>query len=130
MAHESFVVFDGHGESFFGADDDDPLFAAGDAGVEQVAVEEFEMGCVDWHDNARTFAALVFVDGNGIGEDELVELVESVGDGVVIEGDGELLVDGVDRDDAADIAVEDAFVVVVANLHDFVAKMEVAAHAS
>ena len=72
MAHESFVVFDGHGKGLFGADDDDPLFATGDAGVEQVAVEELEMRCVNRHDDARAFTALVFVDGNGIGEDELI----------------------------------------------------------
>ena len=66
MTAEGVIVVDGHAEGFFCADDNDPFFAAGDSGVEQVAVQELEMGGMNRHDNARTFAALVFVNGYGV----------------------------------------------------------------
>ena len=52
MAAEGVIVVDGH--------------AAGDSGVEQVTVQELEMGGMNRHDNARTFAALILMDRYGI----------------------------------------------------------------
>ena len=63
-------------EGFGVADDDDEAFGAGDGGVEDVALEHEVVLGGDGQDERGVFAALGFVDGDGVGEAEVVEVVE------------------------------------------------------
>ena len=56
----------------------DKFFAAGDGGIEEIAVEHFVVCGMDGDDHAGGFAALVFVDRDGVGQDELVELAKVI----------------------------------------------------
>ena len=56
MAH--FGVGDGHADGFVGTDDANELFAAGDGGVKQVALEHFEVLGGHENDDGRIFATL------------------------------------------------------------------------
>ena len=114
VAAFDFVIFYGDEEGLFGSDEDIEFFSAGDSGVEQIALEELVVGGVDGHDDAGAFAALVFVYGYGVSEDEFVEIGEVVEDFASVDVDFEFLVDGVDFCDIADVAVEDLSFVVVA----------------
>jgi len=124
VAAAHLVVGYGHVDGGATADEDAQLFGAGDGGVEEVALKhDVVFGGEDDY-GAGVFSALGFVDGDGVGEDELVgEFFEGVGEWAeAVEFDDGLGVlvggVGVDAEDAADVAVEDVFVVVVAGLHD------------
>ena len=56
LAH--FGVGDGHADCFVGADDAHELFSAGDGGVEQIALEHFEVLGGHEDDDGRILAAL------------------------------------------------------------------------
>jgi hypothetical protein len=115
---------DGLGERAAGSDEDDELFGAGDAGVEQVALQHHPGRGGERDDHGGVFASLGAVDGDRVGVGEFVEFGEVVVDVLVFVGEhGEgLLLQG-EAGDGADGAVEDsrfAFVVVVAQLDDLV----------
>ena len=119
---------DGLGERAAGSDEDDELLGAGDAGVEQVALQHHPGGGGERDDHGGVFAALGAVDGDRVGVGEFVEFGEVVVDVLVFVGEhGEgLLLEG-QAGDGSDGAVEDArlaFVVVVAQLDDLVAGAE------
>ena len=78
------------------------------------------------HDHGIVFAALRFVDGDGVGQGDVIELVPLVDDRTSIILDDQPEVDPVDMDDVADVAVEDVLLVVVADLHDLVPDPEFA----
>ncbi len=82
------VVAHRKADGLFGADEYHKPLAAGDAGVEQVAVEHLEMAHVDRDDHAGALAALIFVDRDGVGEDEIIDLRELVLDALIIKTDG------------------------------------------
>src|SRR5262245_40079603 len=69
----------------------------------------------------RVFAALAFVNRQGVGQGQLIQLVKVVDDLAVVEADRQFLVLQVDAGDAADVAVEDVLVVVVDRLQYLVA---------
>ena len=56
---------DGQADGFLRADEHDELAAAGDGGVEKVALEQDEVRGVQHHHHARIFAALALVDRGG-----------------------------------------------------------------
>ena len=68
MSLGDLLVVDGDGERFLRSDEDDEPFAASDARIKQVAVQHLVMRGMDGHDEAGAFAALVFVDGDGVGK--------------------------------------------------------------
>ena len=72
------------------------------------------------HDNARAFAALVFVDGDGVGMLYSVEVGEVVDDVSAVVAYRQLLLGGVDIFYTPHIAVVDVFVVVVLHLHHLI----------
>jgi hypothetical protein len=74
--------------------------------------------------HGRELGSLAFVDRDGIGEHDLVEFVEIVGDLSPVKGDDDLALALVKFDDPPDVAVEHVFVVVVSGLDDFVAQPE------
>jgi len=119
---------DGLGERAAGTDEHDELPRAGDAGVEQVALQHHPRRRGERDDHRGVLAALGAVNGDRIGVGELVELGEVVIDRLVFVGEhGErLLLQGQPGDDP-DRAVEDpgrALVVVVAQLGDLVPDAE------
>ena len=65
---------DGGGEGFVGADEDDEFFGAGEAGVEEVALEHHEMRFQQRHDHDGIFAPLRFVNADRIRQGEIAEL--------------------------------------------------------
>ena len=69
---------DGHAEGFGVADEDDEAAAAGDSGVEEIALEHDKMLGADGDDDGGKFAALAFVDGDGVGWAEFVDVAAFV----------------------------------------------------
>ena len=82
------VVPDRDRHRLFGPDNDDELLPPRDAGIEEVALEEDVVLGQDRDDHGRVLGALRFVDGNGVGVDQLVELGEVVGDLPAVEAEG------------------------------------------
>ena len=68
------LLMDGDSNRFWTADKNNEFFPSCDGGVEEVPIQEFKMLRVDWNDDARSFAALVFVDGDSPCEGELVKI--------------------------------------------------------
>ena len=66
------------GECAAGSSQDEELFGAGDAGVEQVALQHRPGGGGERDDHCGVFAALGAVDGDGVGVGEFVEFAEVV----------------------------------------------------
>ena len=61
------------------------------------------------------------MNGRGISRHQRVEFAEAVGDGAAVKTGGQFAGVGIDVVDVADVAVVDLLVVVVLDLHDFVA---------
>ncbi len=72
-------------------------------------------------DNAGAFASLVFVDGDGVGEDKFIEVGYVVWYIASVEVYDHILSDSIDLGDTSDIAVEDIFIVIVFDLHHLIA---------
>ena len=104
---------------------DAEAFGAGDRGVEQVTLQQHAMLNDERYDDDGIFAALALVDGNGVGQHQFVQLMELVANEeracLLYEFDFERCAVFVNAANPANVAVEDAFVVVVARLHDFIA---------
>lgn len=60
-------IFNGDGEGFGLADEDDEFAAAGDAGVEKVSLEHDVLLRGEGNDDVGKFGALGFVNGYGVG---------------------------------------------------------------
>ena len=71
--------------------------------------------------HGRVFRALALVDGRRIGRVPVIELAKSIGDVAAVETDDELAVFHVDARHDAEIAVVDVLVIVVLDLHHFLA---------
>jgi hypothetical protein len=67
------------------------------------------------------------VDGDGIGERDLVKLPEVIDDLTLVEPHGDLALDRVDLDNLADVPVEHVFVVVVLRLDYLIPQSELPA---
>ena len=78
---------DGLGECAAGSGQDEELFGAGDAGVEQVALQHHPGGGGERDDHRGVFTALGAVDGDGVGVGEFVEFGEVVVDLLVFVGE-------------------------------------------
>ena len=62
------VVAHGHAVGGGFADEEDLFFAAGDGGVEQVALEHHEVALEQGNDDGGVFRTLAFMNANGVGE--------------------------------------------------------------
>ena len=114
-------VADGHGVGGRFANDEDLFLTAGNRGVEEIALEHHEVSFEDRHDDDGVLAALTFVDTDAIGEGDVAEFSAGKRMLIAIEISHEGAGFGINVGDDADIAVEKVFVVVVAELDDFVA---------
>ncbi len=76
------------------------------------------------HDDGLVLASLGLVDGDGVGQGDVHELVPLVAHRPAVEVDEQRPPGLVGLEDGADVAVEDVLVVVVADLHDLVARPE------
>ena len=114
------AVADGQVDSLFLSHQDQDLFRPGHAGVEEIALEHDVVGHHEGHDDDGVFAPLALVDGAGVGQDELVQLGDVIGDIPAVEVDLELPLLHIHMADHADVPVEDLLVVVIADLHDLV----------
>src|SRR5438105_15393631 len=95
------------GESASRAHQDRELLRAGDAGVEEVALEHHPGAHGEGYDDGGVFAALGAVDRDRVGVGELVQFIEPVVDLLVFVGeDGERMVLGGSADHDADGAIE------------------------
>ena len=115
------VVADGDGEGLPGADQHDELPRAGDGGVEEVALKHDVVLGQHGDDDGGIFAALAFVDADAVGRQQFIEVGEIIDHGAVVHRDRQRLLDGVNRLDAAEVAVENVLVVVIPDLHHLVA---------
>ena len=104
-----------------GQQDDQPP-GAGDGGVEQVAAQHATVLAQQRQHHGRVFRALRLVDGDRVGDGQLVQLVGGIGQPAPVDGDLERLARGSMRGDPADIAVVDLALVVVLELHHLVAE--------
>src|SRR6266496_1051819 len=112
------------GDGFLLANQNDKPLTAGNAGIEQVALQH---GVVLRHDrdhNGWIFRALALMDGRGVGRHQGVEFAKAIGDRASVEPGDELAVIRLNVLHVADVAVVDLLVVVVLDLHDFVAGRE------
>jgi len=94
---------------------------SGDGGVEEVALEHHEVRFKQRDDDDGVLAALGFMDADAVGEGEVAEVAAGEGVGLAVEIGSERAFASVDCGDGADVAVEEGFVVVVAQLDDFIA---------
>ena len=69
-----FRVSDGEGDGLLRSDADDQLPAAGDGGVEEVALEHDVVLGVDRDDDGGILASLALVNGDGVAQNQLVEI--------------------------------------------------------
>ena len=74
----------------------------------------------DRDNHGRVFGALGFVDGDGIGQDNLIQVGVIIRYFFAIKVDGHLLGLKVNPDDPAEITVKDFLFIIVLNLHDLV----------
>lgn len=116
-----FVIADCHGVGFEVANEVNFFSCAGDAGVDEVALEHHEVLLEEGYNDGGVFAALAFVDADGVGELDFAELAFGVFDLLAVKIDGESGFIGGDALHDSGIAVEDVFVVVIPVLDDFVA---------
>src|SRR5450759_2838423 len=104
---------------------DAEAFGACNRGVEQVALQQHTMLGDERNDDNGILAALALVDGDGVGQPQIVQFMELLADaartGLPYEFDIARGAVFVDAANPANVAVEDALVVVVARLHDFIA---------
>src|SRR4030043_1308294 len=120
VAPDRLVVLDGDVERLVGADDHAELLRPGQGGVEEVPLEEDIVLGEKRHDHGLVLAALGFVDGDGEGGGDVVQLILLEPDLPAVEIDQQPEVRLVDMYDEPDIAVEDLLLVVVPDLHDLV----------
>ena len=104
-----------HGDSdrLLLADQHHQSLAACHAGVEQIALQHRVVLGHDGNDHGRIFGALRFVNGRRVGQHDLIEFPERVGDQPAVEVDRDLGLLGIDGGDEPDIAVERLPLVVV-----------------
>ena len=74
--------------------------------------------------NGGVFRTLALMDGCCVGRHQCVELAKPINDGAAVEVCGEFAVFGTNIVDIADVAVLDFLVVIVFDLHHFVAGRE------
>jgi hypothetical protein len=122
VAGGSAPVADGQVEGAALADDHDQLAGAGDGGVEEGAAEQRGVAHQERDHHRWELGALGLVDRDGVGVGQGVETAKRVVDlAAVVELDQQLLFGWVDRQDRAEVAVEDFQVVVVLELQHPVA---------
>ena len=114
-------IADGQGKRFFAAHQYQRLLGPRDSGIDQVPLEHHIMRHEYWHHNDRVLTALGFVYRCGIGQHQLVKLRHIIDNQTVVKLDAQLPILRVNLLHDADVAVEDLFFVVVADLHDLVA---------
>ena len=128
-ASERLTAANRHSDRSALTDDHHEPPAPGHARVEQIAPEHRVVlrGQRDHH--GRVLRALRLVNRGRVGEHQLVELAEAVGDLTSVELDQHLAGFRVDRANEAKVAVVDVLVVVVLDLHHLVAGAECPAEA-
>lgn len=127
MARIIFYIIDCQRVSYWVANDEYLFFPSGDGGVEEVAFEHDEVLFEEGDDDDGKFAALGFMDRDGVGEGEVAHFHAFDFGYLAIEVDGEGRGLGVYGDDFTEVAIEDVFIVVVACLDDFIVDFETGA---
>src|ERR1035437_1550992 len=74
VATRYLVVGDCHGQGLGVSDQYHGLLAAGDRGIEEVSLEEGEVGRVQADDNEREFTTLAFVHGGAVSQGKFIEV--------------------------------------------------------
>ena len=120
IALSRLVISDSDRQRFFGAHHDYQFFAPGNRRINQIALQEHIMLAQDRDNHGRVFGALGFVDGNGVGQDNLIQVGVIIRHFFAIKVDGHLLGLKVNPDDPAEITVKDSLLIIVLNLHDLV----------
>lgn len=116
-----FVIADRHGIGLEVADEINLLAGAGDAGIDEVALEHHEVLFEQGDNHGGVFAALTFMDADGIGELDFAEFALGVFDVLAVKINGESGFVGGDARYDAGVAIEDVFIVVIPVLDDFIA---------
>jgi hypothetical protein len=78
----------------------------------------------DRDDDRGLFGALALMNGRSVSRHQGIEFTEAIGDGSTVKTDGQFACVDVDIINGADVAVVDFLLVVVLDLHDFVARRE------
>ena len=121
------IVAHGQGPGLGLADQDHEAFPAGDAGVNQVPLQQQEVLHRQRDDHRGELRALGLVDGDGVGQRDFVQFPKIVNDLALVELHPHLPLEGVDAQHVAQIPIKHLLVVVVLSLHDFVAHPELPA---
>ena len=75
------MIFDGHRQGLFLAHQHHQLLAAGEAGVDEIALQHGVVLGEQRNHHGGIFAALAFVDRAGIGRHQVIELTPAVDHG-------------------------------------------------
>src|SRR5215472_18660990 len=106
------------------ADQNDQSFAAGDTGVEQIALQHGVVLRRDRDHDSRVFRALTLMDRRGVSRHQRVQFAKAIGNRTTIKCNGKFPAVRLDPRHVADIAVVDLLIVVVLDLHNLVAGRE------
>jgi len=68
------VISDSHRQRFFGTHHDHQFFASANRCINQISLQKDIMLGEDWDDHSRIFGALRFMDGNGISQDNFIQV--------------------------------------------------------
>ena len=111
---------DGDSDGFGASDEDDKPLSSCDCGVKQISAQQFEVLGVQRDDDAGSFAALIFMDGDGPCKGELIHLLAVVDDMPIVELHADRPSLRVNGPNKTDIPVEDLFLVIILHLDDLV----------
>ena len=112
------------------ADQEDLLFAARDRGVEQIALQHHEVRLEQYDHHRRIFRALALVNADAVGRRNVPEIAALEHVLLAIKVGNQRAAAGVDRDHGPDVTVEQALIVVVAELNELVTGPEFASGSS
>jgi hypothetical protein len=117
------IILDGDVEGLVGTDDHTQLFGTGQRRVKEIPLKQNIMLSQEGHDHGLIFTALRFMDRDGIGEGDVIELIFFITHGSPIKINSNPVFLFVNIDDKANVTVEDFFLVVIADLHDFIVEL-------
>src|SRR5215467_470070 len=115
---------DGDRDGLALADQNDQSFAASDTRVEQIALQHWVVLRHDWDNDGRVIRALALMDRRSISRHQRVQFAKAIGNRMPIKDRGKFPAVRLDPRHVANVAVVDLLIVIVLDLHDFVAGRE------
>ncbi len=93
-----------------GTDQHNKLSTSRDRCIQEIALEQSIMLCMDRDDYGWILGPLAFVHGDSVRKDQFVQFVEIIRDSAAIKMDHNFLVTGIEAFDPTDVAVEGSLI--------------------